>query len=77
MQRTELLVGGTVRIDDEDRGPDGNAPIVTVERIVNGQTVSNWDAIPEWDGQVGTLTVDEIAAHPTVQRLLTARPGPA
>ena len=78
MQRTELIPTGSIRIDDEDRGPDGNAPIVTVTRTPAGkQPITVWDAIPEWDGRVNELTLDEITGHPTVQRLLTARNAPA
>ncbi|MDH4365517.1 MAG: hypothetical protein OEY70_15695 [Acidimicrobiia bacterium] len=41
-----------------------------------GPDLSNWDNVPEWNGIVAQLDIDTIVNHPTVQRLLTARPHP-
>lgn len=71
--QTETIDGVTVTVSD-----DGAPSVrVTIPQPSGRAPVSNWDNVPEWGGRAGNLTLDEIASHPTVIRLLTARPGPA
>lgn len=71
--QTETIDGATVTVSD-----DGAPSVrVTIPQPAGRPPISNWDNVPEWGGRAGNLTPDEIAAHPTVQRLLTARNAPA